>query len=124
MIKEYSQLKNFLSNFKKVSKGGESNQPMINCKSPVYNFDKTAKMYAQKYKIDLPSTVDALYVCNKTNKIYLIEFKSGNIDKLNVLYKAYDSTIILQDLNIADSLDYLRKNSIFILVYKHQKKIY
>ncbi len=121
MIKECSQLKKLLSSFKKVSKGGKDNHSMIDYDSLVYNFDKVSKLYAKKYKINPPSTSDALYISDETNKIYLIEFKSGSIDKLNVLYKAYDSAIILQDLNIVNDFNYLRKNAVFILVYEHYK---
>ncbi|MDO4301832.1 MAG: hypothetical protein Q4D26_10625 [Clostridia bacterium] len=121
MLKDYSQFEDILSNFKKVSNGGEGNQSMIDSASSVYNFDKMAKIYAKKYNINIPSTNDALYIDNNTNKFYFIEFKSGTIDKENLLYKAYDSAIILHDCAIFNSFDELRKNTEYILVYDHSK---
>lgn len=120
MLKKCPEFDEIISNFKKVSRGGEDKQPMINSKSPVYNFDNMAKKYAKKYKLDIPNSSDALYIDDNTNKFYLIEFKSGTISKENVFYKAYDSAIILRD-TVFNSFDELRKNVEYILVYNHSK---
>ena len=98
MLKKCPEFDEIISNFKKVSRGGEDNQPMINSKAPVYNFDRIAKRYAKKYKLDTPSTSDGLYIDDITNKFYLIEFKSGTIEPENVFCKVYDSAVILLNL--------------------------
>lgn len=121
MLKKCPEFDEILANFKKVSKGGEGNHPMINSKAPVYNFDRIAKRYAKKYKLDTPSTSDGLYIDDITNKFYLIEFKSGTIEPENVFCKVYDSAVILRDTIFTKSYDEIRKNVEYILVYKHSK---
>lgn len=121
MLKKCPEFDEILANFKKVSKGGEGNQPMINSKAPVYNFDRIAKRYAKKYKLDTPSTSDGLYIDDITNKFYLIEFKSGTIEPENVFCKVYDSAVILRDTIFTKSYDEIRKNVEYILVYNHSK---
>ncbi len=122
MMKDYVEFKEASSTFRNASRGGENNQPMIDSNAKVYYFDKIAKIYAKKNKLKfVPSTNDALFVDNDTNKFYFIEFKSGTIDKLKLLYKVYDSAIILFDFNLFDSFGELHKNTEFILVYNHSK---
>lgn len=126
MLKKCPEFDEIISNFKKVSRGGEDNQPMINSKAPVYNFDRIAKRYAKKYKLDTPSTSDGLYIDDITNKFYLIEFKSGTIEPENVFCKVYDSAVILRDTIFTKSYDEIRKNveyifQKFVLVDLNQK---
>lgn len=79
---------------------------MINSKAPVYNFDRIAKRYAKKYKLDTPSTSDGLYIDDITNKFYLIEFKSGTIEPENVFVKF---TIVLLYYEIPFLLNLMMK---------------
>lgn len=87
------------------------------------DFDKVKSAYIRGMRLtDTPCSADALY-CGKDNKVYLIEFKNGVMDKwtvYNVQEKIYTSLLIYTD--IADTrISKCRENLNFILVYNESK---
>lgn len=87
------------------------------------NGDKLKNFYNKKrFCTDRLKATDAIYKFND-NKIYLIEFKSGSIKKEEVYQKIYDTYILLNDLNIIESLKFSLENIYYILVYNKIDKI-
>lgn len=84
----------------------------------IINGDKLKNKYVSKYHFPAkPSSVDAIYKF-KNDNIYLIEFKNGSIEKIEIYKKAYDTFIILLDLEIIENINFSRNKVFYILVYK------
>lgn len=91
---------------------------MTEFKNTVINGDKLKDKYASKYHFPAsPSSVDAIYQF-KNGNIYLIEFKNGSIKEDKIYKKAYDTFIILLDLEIIENINFSRDKVFYILVYR------
>lgn len=110
---------------KETSKDNSSKELLYMTQSQLKaaDFDKVKSAYIRGMRLtDTPCSADALY-CGKDNKVYLIEFKNGVMDKwtvYNVQEKIYTSLLIYTD--IADTrISKCRENLNFILVYNASK---
>ena len=87
------------------------------------NFDRVTDKYIKKLFLSQPpKSSDAFYVDN-SGEMYLIEFKSGIMDKKEksgVRLKICDSLLVLTDI-LDKSISYTRQNLCFILVYDETK---
>lgn len=94
---------------------------MTNALNKAISGDELKKFYTKNFKFsDRLSSVDAIYKF-ANNSIYIIEFKSGKIDKKNIYKKAYDTFITLRELEIIKNLNYSINYVLYIVVYN--KKI-
>ena len=90
---------------------------MTNSLNKAISGDELKRLYTKNFKFsDILSSVDAIYKFFNNN-IYLIEFKSGKIDKKNIYKKAYDTFITLRELEIIKDLNYSINYVLYILVY-------
>lgn len=114
-------LKDCICTLCNTAKDTSNKESMCSSLIKVVNFDRIAKRYSAQMKLKkMPTSVDALYVDSK-QKWFLIEFKNGSVDSVNIYRKAYDSSIILSNLFTHIDFEFIRKNVIFILVYKPEK---
>ena len=97
---------------------------MTDAENKVINGDKLIKKYNSKYKFSLKvSSVDAIY--KFTNGIiYLIEFKSGSVNKEDVYKKAYDTYIALSELKLIKNINNSKSRFFYIIVYKEEHSDY
>ena len=97
---------------------------MTDAENKVINGDKLIKKYNSKYKFSLKvSSVDAIY--KFTNGIiYLIEFKSGSVNKEDVYKKAYDTYIALSELKLIKDINDSKSRVFYIMVYKEEHSDY
>lgn len=94
---------------------------MTNALNKAISGDELKKFYTKNFKFSYRlSSVDAIYKF-ANNSIYIIEFKSGKIDKKNIYKKAYDTFITLRELEIIKNLNYSINYVLYIVVYN--KKI-
>lgn len=110
---------------KETSKDNSSKELLYMTQSQLKaaDFDKVKSAYIRGMRLtDTPCSADALY-CGKDNKVYLIEFKNGVMDKwtvYNVQEKIYTSLLIYTD--IADTrISKCRENLIFFLYIMSQR---
>lgn len=115
----------------KASEDKDNKVYMVHSQLQVCWFDKVKEWYVSE-KIPLanptPKSNDALYF--DKDECFFIEFKNGRItNEVNyeVNKKIYDSLFILFDLqyvdckgNVVNSISYIRKNMIYILVYNKE----
>ena len=93
---------------------------MTNAENKVINGDKLIKKYNSKYKFSVKvSSVDAIYKFSNGN-IYLIEFKSGSVNKEDVYKKAYDTYIALLELKLIKNINDSKNRAFYIMVYKEE----
>ena len=93
---------------------------MTDSENKVINADKLIKKYNSKYKFSIKvSSVDAIYKFTNGN-IYLIEFKSGSVNKEDVYKKAYDTYIALLELKLIKNINDSKRRAVYIMVYKEE----
>lgn len=83
----------------------------------VCSFDEFKEKYI---KINGIKSVDALCRDQNDDKIFLIEFKNGKVNRHQVLQKVYDSIIILSK-RLDRPVNYFAGNYTFVLVYNQDK---
>ena len=109
----YRTLKELSCNDEKIN--------MTNALNKVISGDELKRLYTKNFGFsDRLSSVDAIYKFINNN-IYIIEFKSGKVEKKNIYKKAYDTFITLRELEIIKDLNYSINHVLYILVYN--KKI-
>ena len=97
-------------------------QFMTLCNSKVVDFDgvKTSIMSDDFHgKDDVARSADALLAAN--NELFIVEFKNGDFDGLEISQKANNS-IMLFNYVTSKQIDYTRKNISFVLVYNGETK--
>lgn len=93
---------------------------LINSSEPMVNFDEVKDVFSREVSPKKkPASADGLFVDSEGCYV-LVEFKSGDVEKREVLQKAYDSAIILSDREDKSS-SWVRGNVKFILVYYPEK---
>lgn len=93
---------------------------MTDAENKVINADKLIKKYNSKYKFSIKvSSVDAIYKFTNGD-IYLIEFKSGSVNKEDVYKKAYDTYIALLELKLIKNINDSKRRAVYIMVYKEE----
>lgn len=117
----HDTLKKHVCKLRKVSEDTNGKEKMCDSVLKVVNFDKIPKEYAKTIKAPwIVSSNDALYISDD-GQWYMIEFKNGTIDKLNLYRKIYDSIIMLMELEIIRDFHFARNNINYILVYNGDK---
>lgn len=118
-----------LKNLSKDDSNKRQVKNMTESELKAISFDSLKEAYIRRLKVEgfiLTDTLksnDALYVCEKNEELFFIEFKNGKISKeeqYSIRKKIYDSTLIFTDvfdLNIS----WMRKFVKYILVYNHGK---
>jgi hypothetical protein len=113
-------LDDFGDTLKQTSKSGKVY--MTSSKKKVVNFDKFKESITKKYALsDGPNSCDVLYMQSE-NEWYLIEFKSGKIDKeiiFQVRGKIFQSLLLLTE-KLDKTICFTRENLNFILVYNEK----
>ena len=93
---------------------------MTDSENKVINADKLIKKYNSKYNFKVKvSSVDAIYKFTNGD-IYLIEFKSGSVNKEDVYKKAYDTYIALLELKLIKNINDSKRRAVYIMVYKEE----
>lgn len=116
----------YTSTLKETSKDKTNKVVMVNSNFAVLNFDKIKEDYNAELK-----SVDALFF-SSCGTIFFIEFKNGIIKEKKekeIVNKIYDSINIFSDISCSNKPDlvnmnpinFLKNNSIFILVYNKEK---
>lgn len=94
----------------------DTGEVLVQSNAAMVNFDALKEDYARKIQPNgTPCSADGLFVDEKGRYVF-VEFKSGDIKKPQVLKKAYESAIILSDIN-DQNIKWLRENVEFVLVY-------
>lgn len=120
-VKLHEILDKHTCTLKKASKENNQNDYMTQSKIKVVNFDKLPSEYCKRMKVpDLPCSNDALYI-TQDDTWYMIEFKNGTIEKLQICQKFYDSVIMLLELGIIPDIQFVREHFVYILVYNSEK---
>lgn len=110
-----------LKEIRKICKDKTNNQVMCKSNITAVDFDKISRKYCKKKGVpSFPCTVDAMYI-SMNGQWYLIEFKNGDINQLQVHRKIYDSLIMLLELEIMKDFQFARNNITYILVYNSKK---
>lgn len=121
IVEDYSSL---LTTLDIVSFDKENKIAMIQDtmkKHRMINFDGVKKRICKYYRGEELSSCDGMLI--KDNCRYLIEFKNqseGNIDKVKISNKAFDSVALLT-INENLTREQIAKNTIFIVVYNNNK---
>jgi hypothetical protein len=95
---------------------------MTDCKHKVIDFDEVKKRYLvnrDMHEGDACS-VDALYKL-KNDKLCMVEFKNGDFTSSEIIEKALSSAIMFADIT-GKSMEFIRDNIIFVLVYNGEIK--
>lgn len=117
-----SKFKNTLKNTS-MDKSKSPCEYMTQCQLEVIDFDRVKDDYIYINRLPkIANSSDALFIDEKSNELFLIEFKNGIIDNLKnfkLKLKIYDSLLIL--LDIANmNIRYSRQHINFILVYNEK----
>lgn len=119
-MKTPSEFCEFLSTVARCSYSDTGDRALVDSQKPMVDFDAVKEAFAREISPNKePASADGLFV-DSDGYYVLVEFKSGNIDKYEVLLKAYDSAIILSDREDR-STTWIRKNVKFILVFRPEK---
>lgn len=108
--------------FENVSYDDSNKESMTHSQTKCIHFDKVKRGYSCIKHLSDMSSVDALYIKNENNR-YFIEFKNGFIDKsvsYEIRQKIYDSFLMALEIE-NKTLDSMRQNTEFILVYNGKK---
>lgn len=97
--------------------------PMLESNIQVFNADILKDIYSSMMHFrDKPRSVDAIFKFSN-NKIYFIEFKNGNLNEkygdnlIDIHKKAYDTLLMLLEMNIIKGMIESNTKITFILVY-------
>jgi len=125
MINSIPILTNALSTLKETSKSNHSGtvEYMTTSTLPAIDFDNVKNNYIKPLSVpETPKSSDALYIKGE-DEMYLIEFKSGEMDTkkiYDVRLKIFDSLLILTDI-LGIGISHTRQNLNYILVYNLSK---
>lgn len=113
-----------IDSLKNISVDTSSAEYMTNSTVEAYNFDKVKSEYTKKLKRTENgiSSVDALWINHRYNRLIFIEFKNGkNFTSSEICNKMRDSLLIYCD--IADEhISSTRSNAEYVVVYNKEKK--
>lgn len=105
--------------FKDVSFDRANQISMIESSQTVIDFDAVKNDYTKDFGLKkTPKSNDALI--KRDDQFYFIEFKSGRVNKHDIMKKIYDSLLILMDI-IGEGITFTRGNVSFVLVYDYEK---
>jgi len=92
---------------------------MTLCEMCTVNFDKFKDYTSRRMKLaEFPNSCDALYR-NQYGEYFLIEFKNGQLERIDVYeikVKIFESLLMLSSM-FSQTIDLMRDNLIFVLVY-------
>ncbi len=111
-------LSDFRKSFSDVSRN-DAGKSVVQSDHQVIFFDDVVKAH-KKYRCyeGQFKSMDALYSEGKGKDIWLIEFKSGEVNAGDIKEKACHSLLIAMDLRLIESLADAKSRAHFVLVYK------
>ena len=111
-------LSKFRRSFSDVSRN-DAGKSIVQSDHQVIFFDDVVKAH-KKYRCYRGQfkSMDALYSEDKGKDIWLIEFKSGEVNAVDIKEKACHSLLIAMDLRLIESLADAKSRVHFVLVYK------
>ena len=114
-IKKQWPILDHFTTLKRASFDKTNKQYMTESTIEVIDFDKIPNEYARgKHWPGVPKSNDALFIDHATWTF--IEFKNGKVEKDDIYRKIYDSIIMMLELNIIPSIDFVRNSVNYILV--------
>ena len=114
------EFRKFLSTVARCSYSKTDDLALIDSQKSMVDFDAVKETFSREVSPKKkPASADGLFL-DPDGYYVLVEFKSGDVDKYEVLLKAYDSAIILSDRE-DKSASWIRKNVKFILVFYPEK---
>lgn len=115
-----SEFNAYLSTVAHCSRDDSGSRILVNSPELMVDFDAIKNNFAKENSPDeTPSSADGLFV-DSSGDYVLVEFKAGDQKEYEILKKAYDSAIILSDLEDR-SAAWVRRNVKFILVFYPEK---
>ena len=113
----------YFTTLKRASYDQANDKYMTESSLEVINFDKVPNEFSRgNHWPSVPKSNDALYIDSPLWTF--IEFKNardGNVDKVDIYRKIYDSIIMLLELGIVPDMDFVRKHIVYILVCRAKK---
>ena len=122
-IENFDILKDNKASLHELSKDDHDNVEenfMTDSEILAVNFDEVKRQYVNqlRHSEDDAYSVDAIF--QNERGTFFIEFKNGKVKSSNVRWKVFDSILIFSDITNA-SVEWMRNNVEFILVYNAQK---
>ncbi|MCL2110687.1 MAG: hypothetical protein FWH32_00240 [Clostridiales bacterium] len=113
-------LQKYERTFKECSADTSNNVYMSDSLTKASDFDGIKDAYVEGMSVcEKPASCDAVWL--NSNETYLVEFKSGKVEKYLIGRKVYDSLLMLLDLT-GQTIGFSRRYWVFVLVYNKEKE--
>ncbi len=122
-LNDFSEFKErgALNSLKNTSYNSASDTYMVDSSKMVIDFDQAKTNYCTKIGISNEMAASADALCEvEEDYYYLVEFKDGNFETLDIRKKAVDSVAVMSGITGKD-LNYIREHTSFILVFNSEK---